>query len=447
MPISINNVSNILSRATYCIENPNLPVGVLIEEIPSDIGRTYQSYKRGGKLEGLERFFRETLSACVWMFGIPAFNWLGKQYFERVKHLPMNMDYSDKTIHDTVNFLKTGYNPKNLDTSELKQYASMKIKEGSVEEVAKSVKTCKGISIIAATLLNCAMMGFVIPKFNQKLTKRRIEKQLAKKTAIKKQSLDEYKNKTSNKQVSFTGNFLQSASALALKFPYYAENNNTVRLISTDIPTLTGRALTSRNKYEALENTIIDGASIYLYNFCAHNLRDAVCSKAKIPIINPLAYKEFAHADEDLINSVFEKVKNSDKSLSLTEMFDKQTADKLYDLSSFGKYSKINRYVTPEKIKETDSQIFNFFKTVSSKLKSGKDGKIDIKEFRKLTRNYNIKSTGALAIGFIVAILGLSTIMPKIAFKVTTLLTGKNEFTGIAHFTDDSDKDKNVTKS
>jgi len=445
VPIPINNnLSYAVSKAVQCIENPNKPWGVLIEEIPSDLGRTYQSYKRGGILEGAERFRRETLSAAVWLFGIPIFNWIGNKFFENVLHVPMNMDYSDETIKDTVTFLKKGENPKNLKISELSDYAFKKIKDGSIDDVVKSVKKCKGISIISATILNCVMMGIVIPKYNQYLTKKKLQKQKVKQTVLKAPSFDEFKNKTSNKQPSFTGNLVKSISDFIVNYPYLAENNNRVRLISTDIPTLIGRASTSRNKYEALENTIVDGGSIYFYNFCAQHLKKLLCSKTNIPIINPMTYSVFANADENTIASAIEKVKNANKKINVDEIFDKEFANKIYDYSTFGKYTKLNRYVTPESKEEIDKQVYKYLKTISKKMTKSANGSINIGQFRELTKKYNLKSAGFLGIGFAVAIYGLSTFLPKLAFKITTLLTGKNEFTGIAHFDDEKD---NVKKS
>ena len=203
MPISINSISNGLSRVVQHIENPNYPTGVLIEEIPSDVGRTYQSYKRGGALEGMERFIRESLSACVWLCGIPLFNGIFNWLIENVAHLPMKMDYNNKTIQDSINYLKTGKNPKNLDVSELKKYIGKKIKDAPIDDICKDVKKWKGISTVSAVVLNCAMMGIVIPKFNQFLTKRRIKKRKMDKSVLKNNSFDNFKNKTSNKTVFY----------------------------------------------------------------------------------------------------------------------------------------------------------------------------------------------------------------------------------------------------
>ena len=77
MPIPIsNNFSHAVSHVVQHIENPNRALRVLIEEIPSDIGRTYQSYKRGGFLQW---FFAFTIVShfnhvadCALLSGISA---------------------------------------------------------------------------------------------------------------------------------------------------------------------------------------------------------------------------------------------------------------------------------------------------------------------------------------------------------------------------------------
>lgn len=437
MPISINNISNGLSRVVQHLENPNYPTGVLIEEIPSDIGRTYQSYKRGGVLEGMERFMRETLSACVWLFGIPLFNGIGNFLLENVAHLPMKMDYDENTIRDTIKYLKTWENPKGFDVSELQKYVGKKIESGSIEDVVKSVKKWKGISTVSAVVLNCLMMGVLIPRFNQKLTKNRIKKMNAKRTTLKNNSFDNFKEKTS-KNISFTGmgsgivNFIKSV-------PYRTENDNTFRLVVTDIPTLTGRTVTSRNKYEALENLIIDGGSIFFYNFCAHSVQKLFRKITKTPALNPMATHKFVNADEKTMRTALGRIKDK-KNNTLDKIFDKNTAKKIYDYSTFGKYSKINRYVSKERKREIDSEVINYLKKISSKIGYNSGGPFNMSDFTKEARKYNYKSAAFLALGYAAAIYGLSTFMPKLAFKITTLLTGKNEFTGIANFDDQNSK-------
>ena len=152
--------------------------------------------------------------------------------------------------------------------------------------------------------------------------------------------------------------------------------------------------------------------------------------------------KTFINADEEVIKHAMDKLGNNKKAVS--ELFDKEFADNIYKMSTYGKYGKINRFVTNEKIKEIDNEVYNYLKTIKNKI--GYNGKkaFDIDKFMSEAKKYNVKNALYLTLGFAVAIFGLSTLMPKLAFRLTTLLTGKNEFTGIAQFDDDK---KNIKKS
>ncbi len=434
MPLYIsNNFSRVLSNVFYRIENPNHATGTLIEEIPSDIGRSYQGYKRGGILEGLERFRRETMAAAVWLGGIPLFNKLGNMICEKVFNLPIDVDYSNPlkgndAIGDTVRYLKGELKDTKLDTSQIKKYSKMELK-GTTEEIIKRVKIAKNITTFSAIALNCFAMGVAIPRINQAITRKKIKEMNAQKTTCKT-DFEEFKNKTSPSQPSFTG-----AGAFIGDFireiPYMTENNNTFRLISTDVPTLIGRAATSRNKYEALENTVIDAGSIYFYNFCAHDLQRFLRNKVNVPSLNPLVAQSFIDADKQTIKKAMDKVQGN-KTKSVSELFGKEFADKIYSMTTFGKYGKINRFVENRKIKEIDNEVYKYLKLLKEKIDYNDKKAFDVDRFMIEAKRYNFKNAALLGLGFVVAIFGLSTLMPRLAFRLTTLLTGKNEFTGIA---------------
>ena len=91
----INNAYSTATKVINVIQNPALPVGTLIEEIPCDIGRSYQGYKRGGIIEGAEKLRKEVMAAAIWLFGMPVFKYLGDKFCEGVLKLPMNIDYSN----------------------------------------------------------------------------------------------------------------------------------------------------------------------------------------------------------------------------------------------------------------------------------------------------------------------------------------------------------------
>ncbi|MBQ8475529.1 hypothetical protein IJ531_00545, partial [bacterium] len=249
MPISVNNdLSRVLAHAVYHIENPNYQTGTLLEEVPADIGRAYHGYKRGGIIEGAEKFRKETMAAVVWLFGIPAFNKLGTLICEKLLHLPMGMDFSDAArgndaIGDTIRFLKGEIKETNLDTSEIAKYAKMQL-SGSSEDIIKNVKLAKNITSNAAVVLNCLAMGVLIPKINQALTRKKIAKMNNEKTAIRNNSFDSFSKKTQNNaQPSFTGSFGDFVGNIT----YLTENSNKFRLIITDVPMIIGRMITSRN--------------------------------------------------------------------------------------------------------------------------------------------------------------------------------------------------------
>ena len=134
------------------LKNPNAQTGTLLIELPADVRRAYSGYKRGGIIEGSEKFRKEVMSAAVWLFGIPFFNWTGKKICENLLKIPMDIDYSGTnggissfkeiakklipnnknaqttiksegldTITNSVEYLTTGINRYNLDDSELKK--------------------------------------------------------------------------------------------------------------------------------------------------------------------------------------------------------------------------------------------------------------------------------------------------------------------------------------
>ena len=122
--MSISNNYTTLARVVSHIQNPNKTTGTLIEEIPSDIGRSVEGYKRGGILEGAEKLRKELMAAAVWLLGIPAFKWVGDKTSELLLKVPTAIEYckeseGNNAIRDSVEFLTLGKNDKGLDVSEL----------------------------------------------------------------------------------------------------------------------------------------------------------------------------------------------------------------------------------------------------------------------------------------------------------------------------------------
>ena len=206
--MSIISYYTTLATAVKHLKNPNAQTGTLLIEIPADIGRAKSAYERGGIIEATEKFSKEIMSAAVWLFGIPAFNWIGNKLTETFSKLPMDIDYSNKTdgddaIRNTVEYLKTG-NTKGLDVSELEKYAG-KFEIKDVDRAISTIKKSKQDIAIAAWILNCTLMGVVLPKLNQHLTKKRLEKNKAKNaTMLKPESMKDFQNRTKQDNISLS---------------------------------------------------------------------------------------------------------------------------------------------------------------------------------------------------------------------------------------------------
>lgn len=433
--MSINNYSN-LTRIVTHINNPNLQTGVLMEEIPTDIGRCYQGYKRGGVLEGAEKLRKELMGAAVWIFGIPVFNKIGTLICENLLKIPMNIDYSNPLkgkdcVKNSIEYLTKGVNPENLDVSELAKYGD-KFKGLDAQTLIKKTKAAKAITAISAVILNCIAMGFVIPKINQALTKKSMEKRNKNKAYDDSLvlSMNDYQNQTKKgNSVAFNG---------AIDYIVYnVENNNTFRLLATDGPMITGRMVTSRNKYEALEYLMIDGGSIYFYNFCSKNIQSLISKLTNTPSVNAKAVELIQNQPLSVIRQALE----AENPQNLFDLFDKELAQNIYKEATFGRYGKINRFVKDKELARIDEGILEVLEIIRNK---AKDNVLDESLIKKTLSKVNKTNALSLAIGTIISILGLAVFVPKFAYKVTERLTGKNQFTGIANY--DNDKE-NVNKS
>ena len=439
--MSINSNYTTISKIVHHISNPNYPTGALIEEIPADIGRSIEGYKRGGLIEGVEKLRKEVMAAGVWLFGIPLINKLGNAVCEKILKIPMDIDLckdgqGNNTFKDSFEYLKNGVNSKNLDVSALDKYTTEAFKEKfkttDIDSLIKTTKTAKMITSLGALGINCFLMGVVLPKYNQKLTQKELDKEKKKAYAPKFDTFEEFTNKTkANKGKELTFKGATNIASFLTNYACSIENNNTTRLISTDIPMIAGRVATSRNKYEALEYIIMDGASIYFYNFCLGHVQNFLRKFSNTPDINP-------KITEAIINSGDESIKkalsNLDKANNLDELLDnKELTKELYNIGTFGKFGKINKFIKDKDIESIDKGVINFFKFAQEKM-----GGIfkENGELKKLAKKVNNKNASFMAAGLGVSILGLSVLIPKFTFWVTKTITGKNTFAGITDYND-----------
>ena len=434
--MSINNpiqYTNLAKTITH-LKDPNALMGTVLIEVPADIGKAYNGYKRGGIIEGSEKFRREVMSAAVWLCGIPLFNKAGNLICEKMFKLPMDIDYSNAkqgrdAIEDSIKFLAEGTNNRNLDISELKKYIG-KIDIKDAQKTVKNVKIAKQVISIGAWALNCVLMGIVLPKLNQKITANKMKKsQEEKKNKTKQQpSMQDYINQTkkeNKKELSFKG-----LANCADWFTYGINNNNRFRLVSTDVPMIMGRCATARNKYEAFEIFMMDSAAIFFYNYCIGTVEKLLRKTFKTPNISATIAERIANTNSKKLQEAMTAACDENKTFKLNELFDKAVVDEIYKQGTNGRYGKINRFVKDSELAEIDDSVKKFLKYISS-TNAFKNETINTEELIKIVKKANIKNSAFYALGTVASFLGLGMLIPKVAYFITKKITGKEGFVGV----------------
>lgn len=436
IPIQYSN----LARGLTSLKNPNSQGGTLLIEIPADIGKAYNGYKRGGAIEATEKLRKEGISALIWMFGIPIFNKLGNTLFEKIMKLPMDVDY-DKDAKAITNVVKELYN-KAPDTiaPEIQKYAKEgtkyieKIKELNIEKSVKNIKSAKKIITLASWALNCILMGVVLPKINQKITANKLKKanEINKETK-NRISMEQFQKQTqkTNKNIAFTGLFGFNGATDAIEaFVSGINTNNTVRLVSTDVPMIIGRCATARNKYEALEIGFMDSAAIFFYNFSLGLVEKLLGKISKTPQINSKVAELFT--TKEGMNDLYDYITNkSNKNTITINPISQNLKDNIYAIATDGKYGKINRFVDKKDLNKIDQSITKLLEYLSGVPNIIKGDKIDEDILRSTIKELNLKNAGFYGIGVVISFLGLGWLIPKVAYFITHKITGKSGFVGI----------------
>jgi len=303
------------TTALSTLMNPDKILPVAIIETAGTAGRTYNGYKRGGKVEGRERLREETSTAVFWLFGVKVLNKIGDFLGKKA-----GLDYLSTDLgRDELRapFLNI---PKNVRT-----------------------KTClfKFGKIAASALIATALTGFIIPKINHKITDwsraRAEEKALSGKEnaagnkafenkdnrtplnnkipaiqdnskdlnisalsiapSLFAPSMEEFFNNARKNSLAFKGSIVEGICKLS----HFAENTTVGRLISTDAGMIFGRVKNSRNPFEGFEFGFRDTSSIYFYLFATGNT---------MALLNKLTGNTSIHPDtlkvlqEHLVNSM-----------------------------------------------------------------------------------------------------------------------------------------------
>ena len=229
---------------------------VILLEAFVEAGRTYQAYQRGGFTEARERLTEEMTGALFWFSGVPIFNNLIDKFVGKKLYKLPETDFD--TGKDAVR------NPFKNYMNKFKNELKMDPKKA--EKVIAGYKFGK---VMTSILLANALVGFILPKANQAITKHIMQKQKAKQAPEKKQnanngpqySMDKFLQQDNN--VSFGAISPQTLMSLAYSF----ENNPKYGLISTDAGVWVGRGVSARNNHERTEVLFRDISSSYFYMF------------------------------------------------------------------------------------------------------------------------------------------------------------------------------------
>ena len=251
-PVDINQISKGRRFVTSLAGKTLLPL--LMTEACVEAGRTYQAYKRGGFTEARERITEEFLGALCWFGGVPLFN-----------------DLIDKTVGKRILKLPEQSFEVGIDSARNSIANFVHGNSGIFKNAAEGEKLLARYrlgKLIASVAAGTALVGLVLPRFNQAVTKllnnKKDKEQVnenQKRTLIQP-TMDKFLNGNSDnkKDVAFTGLNLMG-------LVNFVENTPKSYLIAQDVGVTTGRASASRNKYERNEILFRDIASAYFYMF------------------------------------------------------------------------------------------------------------------------------------------------------------------------------------
>lgn len=229
-----------------------------------EIGRTYQAYQRGGFDEGRERISEEFTGAVFWLGGVKAFNAINDKIGKWIlKMRTANFDLGSDSARDPLaNFI----HQERTVTKPHKAFTE--------NQIAKF----KSAKLITSILMANAMIGFVVPRLNQTITRyyhrndpkyNKDQKQVNLPINSSLINMDKFiENSEKNKKNIAFG----AGSSALLSVAYNLENNTTWQLLSTDIGTASGRAISARNEDERREILFRDLTSIYFYMWNMPNM-------------------------------------------------------------------------------------------------------------------------------------------------------------------------------
>lgn len=443
-------------------------------------GRTYQAYQRGGFVEARERATEETLGAIFWLGGVQAFNKLGDMVGKKLFNVKkMEFDVGKDPLRNPfLNYLKQ--NPR-LGSKQLAAF--------------------KFAKIASSILLSNAVIGFVVPKLNQGITKKYQKGLEELDVQAKQKTTSTIGNDKNSQKTAFKGiGNLQGLLSITHNF----ENDARYKLLSSDAGIAGGRAVNARNKYERRESLFRDLSSIYFYMFCKNHIASLfnIAQGGKAQRLDPTSSDILSNhlcdnlGEKPYTAEEFEKVVLGNKNAVIPEKIQDKIKNGIIELNEFKSTEKneiINALATkmselqpqidgksilsteqvkdiytgglinnpeilnevfkkysggksidptayyPEKdLRKIKQQMTDFVQGLINKAKNVGEN-IDIKAVRKANKMNFILNAINLTAGFAVSAYFLSTVIPKVQYWMTQKQTGENKFPGIQTYKDGND--------
>lgn len=452
---------------------------VILLEICVTGGRTYQAYQRGGFVEARERATEETLGAIFWFGGVQAFNKLGDRIGQKIFKLKNIKDMDFSVGKDAIRKPFENYLQKMPHLN------------------SKHLATFKFAKIVASILLSNAVIGFVVPKLNQAIT-RKYQKSLEDLDQKVKNKKDNKNSDTQNVRNSQNPSFKGIEQTL-LSLTHKFENDNRYKLLSSDAGIAGGRAINARNKHERREALVRDLGSIYFYFFCKNHIASMFnyLQDGKKERLDPLSAEIFdTHLQNNLEKKsyspeAFERLvmgekdavvpqkvqKGINNGIISLEDFKKAETDKklceiaqkmselqpqvkgvsiltteqvkdvysgglinnpnmlkeVFDKFSGGKALKDTDYFPERELRSLKGRMSDYIGNIIKKAKATGEN-IDVNVLKRTNKMNFLKNAFNQTAGLAVAACFLSTIIPKIQYWITERKTGENKFPGIQKY-------------
>ncbi len=486
---------SIVTNVFSALGNNSSLYPIIFKDSVDNTGRVMMAYKegsKGGKHYGMhdarERFIEENTTSLVWLGGIPGIKLLydrlvtNKLYnFANFKELGSTFDKEGKRVlsNTDLKLLSKGgvQNLKdNVDgireAAQNNQVLNKLVKEADkiLENPTKFQKTQVG-KILVSTIVPLVTVGFLLPRFIQKTTKK-IYGQEQKAAQQKKQAAQASNfikgnppvfsaimdQPAANKKVSF-GNKLGNAIIGIF-------NNNVSNQVILDAGISSGRVITGVNKADKIEKGIKEAGVvffIYLGGKVIANALEKVGKAIGLPIsldsqiledknfqnkILDIAKASTPEQKATLTNELLNFAGNDEKSILsfIDNQVVKGVKDNTFSNTTLKAAQKLGvvdlvegvknplKFIDTKKIKELNESIGEFATTALKK-----ESVADVEKFLK--KALNAKRAG-IALNLIICSVSTAFILPKLQYMFREKYTNSTNLPSLAEYDKQFEKEK-----